>query len=327
MALSYLRFDFRTPSFGAASAQALYQASIEMAKWADHHGFASVVVSEHHCVDDGFLPSPLVLAGALASCTESIGISVSALLAPLHEPVRLAEDVAVLDLVSGGRVTIVAGLGYRPVEYAALGKRFDRRGRLLDECLEVLFKAWSGEPFEHNGEIIQVTPKPVSPIRDVIVIGGSSPVAARRAARFGLSFNPPLHDEELNEIYLAECERLAVEEPKISDPGEPWMLLVSEDPDRAWAESGPYLLHDARTYSGWQIPGQRSYQYSTATSVEELREEGKYRILSPEECINYAAAFGEDAVFRHFPLGGGNPPELGWESLETFANKVLPYVE
>ena len=107
-----------------------------MAKWADHHGFSTLVVSEHHCVDDGFLPSPPVLAGALASCTESVGISVSALLAPLHDPIRLAEDVAVLDLVSGGRVTIVAGLGYRPVEYAALGKRFDRRGRLLEECLE-----------------------------------------------------------------------------------------------------------------------------------------------------------------------------------------------
>ena len=86
-------------------------------------------------------------------------------------PIRLAEDIAVLDLVSGGRVTIVAGLGYRPVEYVAMGKKFDRRGRLFDECLEVLIKAWGGEPFEYNGEIIQVTPKPASAARELLVIG------------------------------------------------------------------------------------------------------------------------------------------------------------
>lgn len=327
MALSHLRFDFRTPSFGKASAEELYATSLEMARWADHRGFSTIIISEHHCAEDGFLSSPLVLAGALVGCTQSVRISVAALLAPLHDPIRLAEDIAVLDLVSGGRVTIVAGLGYRPVEYVAMGKRFDRRGRLFDECLEVLIKAWGGEPFEYNGEIIQVTPKPASTARELLVIGGSSAAAAKRAARFGLSFSPPLHDDELNGIYFSECERLAVEDPKIGDPGEPWMLLVSEDPDRAWAESGPYLLHDARVYASWQRAGQHSYQHSVATTVEELREEGKYRIMSPEECINYAAAFGEHAAFRHFPLGGGNPPEFGWASLETFVNKVLPYVK
>ena len=153
---------FERPSFGEASAEALYATSLEMARWADHRGFSTIIVSEHHCAEDGFLSSPLVLAGALVGCTQSIKISVAALLAPLHDPIRLAEDIAVLDLVSGGRVTIVAGLGYRPVEYVAMGKKFDRRGRLFDECLEVLIKAWGGEPFEYNGEIIQVTPKPAS---------------------------------------------------------------------------------------------------------------------------------------------------------------------
>ena len=80
-----------------------------------------VVLSDNHGTDDGFCPSPLVVAAAMAGRTSSIGINVAALLVPLHDPLRLAEDIAVLDLLCGGRVSIVAGLGYRPEEYEMLG--------------------------------------------------------------------------------------------------------------------------------------------------------------------------------------------------------------
>jgi len=317
-----LRFDFRVPEFAKTPKKALYDASLEMASYADEHGFQAVILSEHHCLEDGYLPSPLVVGAAIAARTKRIAISVSALLAPLHDPVRLAEDLAVLDILSGGRFSITAGLGYRPIEYRATSKEFTRRGKLLDELLETLLAAWTGEPFEYRGQTIRVTPTPISKPHPFVVVGGSTPAAAKRAARFGLPFGPPIHDEELNALYLSECKRLGVARPFIIDPVEPWMLFVSRDPDRTWSEIGAHYLHDATTYASWQRPEQRSYQHSRATTVEALRAEGKYRVLTPEECIAYASTPG--AAFRHFPLGGGIPPELGWESLELFANEVMP---
>lgn len=325
MASSLIRFDFRTPSFGKVSADTLYRESIEMAAWADAQGFETIVLSEHHCVEQGYLSSPLVMSGVLAGRTQNARIMTIALLAPLYHPVRLAEDLAVLDVASGGRVTVVAGLGYRPAEYRALGIDFHRRGRLFDECLEVLFQAWTGEPFKYRGESVSVSPLPISLPSKLIEVAGSSAPAARRAARFGLRFCPPLHDPELNAMYVAECHRLGVEALSVNDPGEPWMLFVSEDPERSWAEVGPYLLHDATSYASWQTQDQRSYQHSNAITVEMLRESEIYRILTPEECIAYGREAGDDASFRHFPLGGGTPPEWGWKSLELFANKVLPH--
>ena len=100
-----------------------------MAAFAETHGFAAVVVSEHHATDDGYLPSPLVLAAAIAGRTSTIPISVAALLVPLYDPVRLAEDIAVLDHVSRGRVSYIVGIGYRPEEYEMLGLDFAARGR------------------------------------------------------------------------------------------------------------------------------------------------------------------------------------------------------
>ena len=96
-----------------------------------------LVLSEHHAAPDGYLPSPLVLGAAVAARTTRIPIWVSALLVPLHDPVRLAEDIAVLDLISNGRISIVTGLGYRPVEYALLDQDWKSRGKRLDLCLEI----------------------------------------------------------------------------------------------------------------------------------------------------------------------------------------------
>jgi len=326
MASSVIRFDFRTPSFGKASPDELYRESIEMAAWADAQGFDAVVLSEHHCVEQGYLASPLVMTGILAGRTRKADLKTVALLAPLYDPVRLAEDLALLDIASGGRVTVVAGLGYRPLEYRALAVDFRRRGWLFDECLEVLFAAWSGEPFDYRGERVCVSPRPISAPSKLIEVAGSSAPAARRAARFGLRFCPPLHDPELNATYVAECQRLGVEALPVNDPGEPWTLFVSEDPERSWAEIGAYLLHDATSYASWQTEDQHSYQHSDAVTIERLRESKIYRILTPDECIAYGREEGKDARFLHFPLGGGTPPELGWTSLELFVNKVLPHI-
>ena len=324
MAISVIRFDLRAPAFSPASRRELFDAALEMAAFADERGFQVATLSEHHGVEDGYLPSPLVMAGVLAGRTRRIGLNVSALLVPLYDPVKLAEDLVVLDWASRGRLMVVAGLGYRPEEYAALGRDFGKRGKLLDEALDVLLRAWRGEAFEYRGAVVRVTPEPFTKPHPTVFVGGSTPAAAKRAARFGLPFAPPLHDPALASLYETECARLGVKGGFVLSPGEPATTFVARDPDRAWADLGPYLLHDATSYAAWQRPEQRSYQHSRATSVEALRAEGKYRVLTPDECVALAKAQGPLATFVHAPLCGGAPPALGFESLRLYADEVLP---
>jgi alkanesulfonate monooxygenase SsuD/methylene tetrahydromethanopterin reductase-like flavin-dependent oxidoreductase (luciferase family) len=326
VAISVLRFDMRAPGATPERTQALYAAALEMAAWADARGFAAVTLSEHHASDDGFLPSPIAMAGAMAGRTKGIRIGVSALLLPLYDPVKLAEDLAVLDHASGGRVAVTVGLGYRPEEYAMFGREWATRGALFDEALSVLLRAFSGEPFEWRGRRVRVTPRPFTQPHPAVLVAGTSRAAARRAARFGLPFQPALNDPEVLSTYTEECKRLGVANPLLLPPGSGETIIVSRDPERSWALLGPHLLHDARSYAGWQPAGQRSAVHSRATSVEALRAEGVYRVLTPEQCVARARERGPLADFVLFPLCGGTPPELAWQSLELYANDVLPHL-
>lgn len=326
MAISLLRFDMRSPDGTPERTRALYEAALEMAAWADTRGFHALTLSEHHASPDGFLPSPVAMAGCLVGRTQTIRIGVSALLLPLYDPVKLAEDLAILDLASGGRLAVTVGLGYRPEEYAMFGKSWAERGALFDECLEVLLRAWTGEPFEWRGRRVHVTPRPFTQPHPTVFVGGTSRAAARRAARFGLPFQPALNDPEILSIYTEECKRLGVERPLLLPPGSGETIIVSRDPERSWALLGPHLLHDARTYASWQPAAQRTAVQSRATSVEALRTEGVYRVLTPEQCIARARERGPLADFMLFPLCGGTPPELAWESLELYASEVMPQI-
>src|SRR2546422_911907 len=118
MTMIGLRYDLRAPSFGPVTHAELYAACLDQSAWADRLGLDFVVLSEHHGVEDGYLPAPVTLAAAIAGRTKTIRISIAAVLVPLHDPVRLAEQLAVLDLASGSRVSLIAGLGYRQEEFA-----------------------------------------------------------------------------------------------------------------------------------------------------------------------------------------------------------------
>ncbi len=325
MAMTVLRFDMRAPEFSPAAPRELYAAALDMCAFADENDFTTVGLSEHHASPDGFLPSPLVMAGAVVGRTRRIPVNISALLVPLYDPVQLAEDLSVLDLISGGRVSVIAGIGYRPEEYAARGLRFEERGRLFDEGLETLLACWRHGAIERGGTRVAVTPRPGSRPHPVLMIGGSTPRAARRAARLGLPFAPPIADPALFDCYQEAC-RARGQEGFVVSPGEPSGTFVSRDPEATWEQIGPHVLHDARTYASWQPAGQRAYAHARGESVEALRAEGKYRVLTPEECLAYAAEKGERAAF-HFPaLVGGTPPEIGWRSLRLFVDEVMPYL-
>ena len=324
MTTTAMRFDMRCPPISPASPSDLYRAALEMAAWADDNAIGSVVVSEHHGVDDGYLPSPLVLLGAMAAVTKRVSLNVSALLAPLHDPLRLAEDIAVLDLASGGRLSIVLGLGYRPDEYDMFGASWSTRGKRLDEIVDTLLKAWTGEPFEYQGRTVRVTPKPLQQPHPILFIGGSSPAAAKRAARFGLGFFPAIGDTELAEVYRQASQEHQGHDGFALLPEGPGFVHLADDPDKAWAEVGEHILYEAKVYASWQQPGQRSHVTDYADTVEELRAGGRYLILTPDECVEMANGLGPMGSLIFHPLIGGMPPEQAWSSLELYASKVAP---
>lgn len=321
MAMVVIRFDLRVPPFATVTHAELYAACLDMAAWADENGLAAVVLSEHHGVADGYLPAPLTLAAAVAARTRRIQINIAAVLVPLHDPVRLAEQLAVLDLMSRGRVGFVAGLGYRHEEFAMAGVDRAQRGRLMEEYIDVMRRAWTGEPFEWRGRTIHVTPRPGW--GPMVLAGGSTAAAARRAARLRCGFFPAVGDPELVRIYETECARLGFQGGFAMLPGGPAFVHVSEDPERDWARIAPHALYDAQTYASWQPPGQRSSAHVEARTVDDLRRSGVYRIVTPDECVRLAQETGR--IVLH-PLMGGMSPALGWQGLRLFERKVLPQI-
>jgi alkanesulfonate monooxygenase SsuD/methylene tetrahydromethanopterin reductase-like flavin-dependent oxidoreductase (luciferase family) len=117
-----LVFDMRAPTFGADPVD-LYRAALEQSTWADDLGFDNVTLMEHHASIDGYLPSPMILGAGIAGVTKRLTLRLCLVLLPLYDPLRAAEDLAVLDVVSQGRLELTVGLGYREEEYGAVWNR------------------------------------------------------------------------------------------------------------------------------------------------------------------------------------------------------------
>jgi alkanesulfonate monooxygenase SsuD/methylene tetrahydromethanopterin reductase-like flavin-dependent oxidoreductase (luciferase family) len=266
----------------------------------------------------------MVMAAALAARTERMRIMVSVVLLPLYDPVRLAEEMVVLDLISRGRVRYVAAIGYRPEEYEMYGVDYSRRGAIAEEKLGVLLRAKTGEPFEYEGRRIHVTPAPLTPGGPKVGWGGGSAPAAKRAGRHGLDFIAQTDDAELGPIY-AEAARAAGQVPGrafLPPKGAPSSIFVAEDVDRGWEEVGPYLLHDVRMYTEWTGGSDNPSNASRAATVDQLRaENGAYRVFSVDEAI---AHIRTGAPLGLHPLVGGLPPEIAWRYLKVVGEQVMP---
>ena len=324
MALSMLRFNCVQPGLEPNEMADRYGAMLDMCQALDELGGGMVSLEEHHGAFNGWSSSPLTMAAAILARTKKVSVSISALLVPLHDPLRIAEDIATIDLMSKGRLSVIGGLGYRPSEYAAHGKSWEDRGKIMDECVDVMLKAWTGEPFEYRGTTVQVTPRPFTQPHPAFLLGGTSKPAARRAARFGLPIMFAAPVPEIEAHYYEKCTEYGTNGFAMAPPASFYHVFFAEDVDQGWAEMGDFLLHEAVTYSSWQTSDIKSSAHSHATTVAELREEGLYRVMSPAEAVDEAAAAGDFAIFSMHPLCGGMPIELAWKQFELFRNEVLP---
>jgi alkanesulfonate monooxygenase SsuD/methylene tetrahydromethanopterin reductase-like flavin-dependent oxidoreductase (luciferase family) len=316
-------FDMRAPEFGTPAA-VLYAAALEMAAFADDMHIGRIGLMEHHASEDGYLPSPFVMGGGVAARTKHSRITLGAVILPLHDPVKIAEHIAVLDLMSGGRLEVIFGAGYVPSEFSRFNVSLRDRGRLLDLGIDIILRALRGERFQADGREVFVRPQPVQAPEDIVMVGGGVEASARRAARFGVGFAPLRND--LFPLYDQECRKYGRQPGKKYGSGVPLSIHVAEDPEKAWALLQPHATHVAVAYAKWAAEEANSNSpFKGLHDEAALRRSGIFAVWTPDEVIAKAPAIiAANCDLRFMPLLGGLAPEAGWTSLELIKNKVLP---
>lgn len=316
----FLRFDMRAPAFGTKRTR-LYREMLSMAAWADEKDFAAVRISEHHGTDDGYLPAPLVAAAAIAARTNRMRIWVAALVLTYHDPLAVAEQVAILDHISNGRLDLTLAAGYVPGEMAMFGLEPQARAAVMEQRIAVLRAAWKGEPFDYLGRRARVTPRPVQHPHPPLFIGGSTPGAARRAARLDVGFDT--HLPELHELYAAAAHARGGKPNAMLTYG-PTFLHVTHDPATDWARIAPHAIYETNEYGRWAAEASLDSSYQPVTSADELLARGSYAVVTPTECLALAERLGPSGVLLFHPLMAGLDPDISWRSLKLFSSEVLP---
>jgi alkanesulfonate monooxygenase SsuD/methylene tetrahydromethanopterin reductase-like flavin-dependent oxidoreductase (luciferase family) len=292
--------DFRNPPRWHRPYDVLYRENLEQIAWAEELGYESVWLSEHHVTDEGYLPSVFAMLAAVAERTTKMRIGSAVLLGPFQHPIRFAEDVGVLDQLSGGRLEVGLGLGYRVAEFEALGVPIEERARRTEELIEVARRVWA------DGT---VTPPPFQQPEPPFWIGGATPAAARRAARLRCHFMPDAYAAtEVLELYRERANDQVAINPTI---------YVGE-----WHDVAEHLLYQYNRYREWGGG-------KPLASADDLPRD-RYIVGPPEE-----VAAGVRAVIERTRCDRlffwARPPGLDIErsnrSLELFAKEVIPRVE
>lgn len=253
------QFTLQIPPWDARSHAQLYADVLDLAAHADAHGFDSIWLAEHHGAGDGYNPSLLPFLASVAARTVRLELGTAVMLAPFHDPLRIAEDAAVVDNLSGGRLHLGLGLGWSPEEYRMFGVDSAGRGARLEEFVAVLRGAWGPERFTHHGRFfdyddVAVTPKPARPGGPPVWLGGGVDAAIERAARLADGHFPPSTAGvgaivERAEHMLALRARLGISGPYRFGTFVP--IGIGTDPDDGWSKIRDGVLHTRGSYLLW----------------------------------------------------------------------------
>ncbi len=323
-----LDFDLRHPPQLGASGPATYAAALDIIRWADQVGFERVGFGEHHQSDDGYLPCPLVFAAAAGAVTGRIRVRISILLAPLYDPLRLAEEVAVADLCTQGRLDLALGIGYVEDDFIAFGKDYHRRGKDLEDLVPFLRRAWTGEPFEHRGATVRVMPRPFQNPMPIYLGGGAARKSIERAAAIADGFFPPGMPKPW-EAYRRACLALGKPDPGEWAPRGPIFLWVTrDDKDATWEKLAPHIRHQIDSYGQWTTKGlgRATGPYIPTEDMASIRQGGAYQVVTPEEAIELASNLGPNGELHLNPLLSGIDPDEARRMLDTFEAEVLPHI-
>jgi alkanesulfonate monooxygenase SsuD/methylene tetrahydromethanopterin reductase-like flavin-dependent oxidoreductase (luciferase family) len=298
---------------------------------AERLGYAGVWLSEHHFVDDGYLPSPLVVAAAVAARTQRMTIGTNVLLLPMHHPLRVAEDAAVADLVSGGRFVLGVGQGYVQHEFEALGFNRKYRPSLFEEGVEIIRRAWEEGRIGYEGkrwrfEDLPFGPRPERP--PPIYIGAFVDPAIDRAVRIGDGFLASAGGGEFVKTYRKVREALA--KYGREDEDFPYVAsgvaYVREDSEQARGDVAPAIAYQRSRYAEWGTD--RGKPEPEKIRPEDLPWE-RYFVGTPDEVAQGLIQLHQEAPYDHFCFWGRLPGvthEQALESMRLFASEVAPRV-
>jgi probable F420-dependent oxidoreductase len=309
---------------------------IAEAQLAEACGFDSCFFGEHHQDKDGFLPSPLIVATAVAARTQTLRVGTSVILLPLYHPVHLAEDAITLDLVSKGRLVLGVGIGYQPADFRAFSVPMEERVSRFEESVAILRQCWAGETFSFHGkhftlDDLRVTPRPFQTNGPPLWIGANVPAAARRAGRLADGFVGTPSTGIATATRLADIYKEAAREA-----GRPVQVITMRDawvaPSRAEAEAvyGPHVMTAYRYYWENRIAEFKNLPADTPFTLENLAPD-RLVLGDPETCVRefqrWQKATGADYFLlrlRH-AHSGGPPHDKIMDAIRLFGERVLPY--
>ncbi len=325
-----LAYDFRNPERWERPWAEVFQALLEQIEYVDTLGFDSIWITEHHFVPDGYAPSPVPLLAAIAARTQNVKLGTDILLLPLYHAVKLAEDLATVDLISEGRLMLGIGMGYRDEEFEAFGQtRRERVGR-TEEGIDVLRGAWADGPFSYKGQYyklrdVDITPKPVQRPHPPLFLAATSEPAARRAARLDLNLLPQGDVRVAYEPWLDELAKRG-KQPEDYRIGliKPW-FVADNRADPLWRRAREHEHYRASVYAPWiKAGGGPGLPPGDPRPIDQ-----SYLVGPPEQLIEQLEAYRTTTLPATDIIGWGTPvgmePAEVTPSLERFAKEVIPH--
>lgn len=263
MEFGYGPITAQCPVDDERSHEQVYDEAVRLAQLAEENGFDVVWTSEHHFFEDGYSPSVFPFSASLATATSSIDIGTSVALAPLYDPVRLAEDAATVDLLSGGRFRLGLANGYMQSEFDTFDVPISERARRVEESIEICRRAWEDGSFSYEGEIFEyddlpVQPKPAQDGGPPIYLGGMSEPVVERTTRLAdghisVIYNDPDFSFRASiDQFRQNFERFDEERDLTSDDFTLYAMQyahVAETAEQSWDELRPALIYSRGQYA------------------------------------------------------------------------------